>query len=110
VAASALQYVVLITGYSTGIGRDLVQRLTQSGHTVVATARRAETLDGLQAALKLPPDVTQQDSVNQAVEHTLRRLGRIDVLVNNAGCALLGAIEEISHEQVHEMFDVKERR
>jgi NADP-dependent 3-hydroxy acid dehydrogenase YdfG len=49
-----MSHVVLITGCSTGIGRDLAQRLTGSGYTVVATARRAETLVDLPAALKLP--------------------------------------------------------
>jgi NAD(P)-dependent dehydrogenase (short-subunit alcohol dehydrogenase family) len=96
----------MITGCSTGIGRDLVQRLTQSGYAVVATARKAETLDDVQAVLKLSLDVTQPDSINQAVEHILQRLGRIDVLINNAGYALRGAVEEISDDQVHRMFDV----
>lgn len=98
--------VVLITGCSTGIGRDLAQRLTRSGYTVAATARRVEDLDDLAAALKLPLDVTKQDSVDAAVAHTVEPLGRIDVLVNNAGYALFGAVEEISDEQVHAMFDV----
>ncbi len=98
--------VVLITGCSTGIGRDLAQRLTQADYTVVATARRAEALNDLQAALKLSLDVTQPDSVNDAVAHTLQQFGRIDVLVNNAGYALRGALEEVSVEQVQQMFDV----
>ena len=98
--------VILITGCSTGIGRDLAQRLTQAGYLVVATARRAEALNGLQAALKLPLDVTQPDSINDAVGRTLRQFGQIDVLVNNAGYALRGALEEVSVEQVQEMFDV----
>ena len=98
--------VVLITGCSTGIGRDLAQRLSQSGHTVVATARKAETLDDLSVALKLPLDVTQSQSVNDAIAHTLRQFGRIDVLVNNAGYSMLGALEEVSEEQTQQMFDV----
>ena len=52
--------VVLITGCSTGIGRHLAHRLTQSGYTVVATARKVETLDELPAALKLPPPLFRQ--------------------------------------------------
>lgn len=98
--------VVLITGCSTGIGRNLAQRLSQSGYTVVATARRIETLDDVPAVLKLPLDVTHPDSIDQAVENTLQQFGRIDVLVNNAGYAVRGAIEEISDEQVQKMFDV----
>jgi sorbitol-6-phosphate 2-dehydrogenase len=77
--------VVLITGCSSGIGRDLAQRLAQAGYIVVATARNVETLADLPAALKLPLDVTQSESIQKAVACTLKRFGRIDVLVNNAG-------------------------
>ena len=98
--------VILITGCSTGIGRDLAQRLTQAGYTVVATARRADTLHDLAAALKLPLDVTQSHSIDEAVARTLQQFGRIDVLVNNAGYALRGALEEVADEQVQQMFDV----
>jgi NADP-dependent 3-hydroxy acid dehydrogenase YdfG len=101
-----MSQVVLITGCSTGIGRDLVQRLTQSGYEVVATARNVETLGDLPAALKLPLDVTQADSISQAVACALERFGRIDVLVNNAGYALRGAIEGVAVEQAQKMFDV----
>jgi len=98
--------VVLITGCSTGIGRHLAQRLTQMGYTVVATARKVETLDDLTVALKLPLDVTQTDSVNQAIALTLQQFGRIDVLINNAGYTMLGALEEVSEEQTQQVFDV----
>lgn len=100
-----MSQVVLITGCSTGIGRDLAQRLTQSGYSVVATARKVSTLQDIPAALKLPLDVTQPDSVNTAVECTMERLGRIDVLVNNAGYAVRGAVEETLDEDVQKMFD-----
>ncbi len=98
--------VVLITGCSTGIGRDLAQRLAEAGYEVVATARQAETLEKTPAALKLSLDVTRPDSITRAVECTLQRFGRIDVLVNNAGYALRGAVEEVSVERVQQMFDV----
>ncbi len=98
--------VVLITGCSTGIGRNLAERLSESGYSVVATARNPESLSNLKAALKLPLDVAQTDSVRSAVEITIERLGRIDVLVNNAGYAIRGAIEETSERQVQEIFDV----
>src|SRR5512138_3471164 len=85
--------VVLITGCSTGIGRDLAQRLTRSGYTVVATARKVESLDDLTAALKLPLDVTQSNSVHDVIAQALQQFGRIDILVNNAGYTMLGALE-----------------
>lgn len=98
--------VVLITGCSTGIGRDLAQRLTQVGYTVVATARKVEALDDISAAMKLPLDVTQPDSVTQAVEQIIQRFGRIDILINNAGYGLRGVVEEISDEQARQVYDV----
>ncbi len=99
-----MSQVILITGCSTGIGRDLAQRLAQAGYTVVATARKVEALQDLDVALKLPLDVTRPESIRQAVECTLQRFGRIDVLVNNAGYAVRGAVEEVPVEQVQEMF------
>jgi len=98
--------VVLITGCSTGIGRDLAIRLSEAEYQVVATARNVETLQGIPGALKLSMDVTQADSVQQAVAQTIERFGQIDVLVNNAGYALRGVLEEIPIEQVQQMFDV----
>ena len=97
--------VIIISGCSTGIGRDLVRQLAGSGHTVVATARKVETLADLPAAMKLPLDVTQPESVDNAVACTLQRFGRIDVLVNNAGYAIRGAVEEVPIEQVEQVFD-----
>jgi NAD(P)-dependent dehydrogenase (short-subunit alcohol dehydrogenase family) len=98
--------VALITGCSSGIGRDLAQRMTSAGYTVVATARRVETLDGLDAALALPLDVTSEDSARAAAADVLARFGRIDVLVNNAGFAEQSAIEELSDDALSAMFEV----
>ena len=98
--------VVLITGCSTGIGRDLAQRLSQSGYIVVATARNVEAMDDLITALKLSIDVTDPESIQNAIAATLKRFGRIDVLVNNAGYAQVGAIEELTDNQVRQMYEV----
>jgi NADP-dependent 3-hydroxy acid dehydrogenase YdfG len=98
--------VALITGCSTGIGRDLAGRLTQAGYRVAATARKAETLEDLPAALKISLDVTLSDSVDRAVTQTIETLGCVDVLVNNAGYAQPGAVEEVTDAQVQRMFDV----
>ncbi len=98
--------IVLITGCSTGIGQDLARRLALAGHTVIASARRPETLADLPVALKLPLDVTDAASIAGATAEVICRFGRVDVLVNNAGYAVRGAVEEVSDEQVHEMFDV----
>ena len=97
--------VVLITGCSSGIGCDLAQRLAQAGYTVAATARKAQTLEGQEVALKLSLDVTRPESIREAVEQTIQQFGRIDVLVNNAGYAVRGAVEEVPVEQAQQMFD-----
>jgi NAD(P)-dependent dehydrogenase (short-subunit alcohol dehydrogenase family) len=98
--------IVLITGCSSGIGRDLARRLAQSGYTVIATARNGSSMDGLDAALKLPLDVCQPEMVRNVVDATIQNFGRIDVLINNAGYAQIGAIEELSDDQLQQMYDV----
>ena len=98
--------IVLITGCSTGIGHDLAWRLARANYTVVATARHHETLSDLPVALRLPLDVTEPISIANATREVIRRFGRIDVLVNNAGYAIRGAVEDIAIEQVQQMFDV----
>jgi NADP-dependent 3-hydroxy acid dehydrogenase YdfG len=98
--------VVLITGCSSGIGRCLAEHLTESGYIVVATARSVEVLRGLPAALKLSLDVTNPDSINEAIANTLLQYGQIDVLINNAGYTMMGALEEVSDEQTQQVFDV----
>ena len=98
--------IVLITGCSTGIGHDLARRLARANYTVIATARNTERLSDLHVALQLPLDVTDPTSVASATQEVVRRFGRIDMLVNNAGYAVRGAVEDIPVEQVQQMFDV----
>jgi NADP-dependent 3-hydroxy acid dehydrogenase YdfG len=102
--------VWFITGASTGFGYDLAEYLLASGATVVATARRPETLDALTAkypktALKLALDVTRQEQIDEAVKAALTWFGKIDVLVNNAGYGMVGSIEESHAEEYEPMFD-----
>jgi NAD(P)-dependent dehydrogenase (short-subunit alcohol dehydrogenase family)/glyoxylase-like metal-dependent hydrolase (beta-lactamase superfamily II) len=97
--------VVLITGCSTGIGRATAVTLAQTGYRLVATARHPETLDGLGADLALPLDVTDSASIGAAVQAVVQRFGRIDILINNAGYAMRGAIEEVDVEAVGRMID-----
>jgi NADP-dependent 3-hydroxy acid dehydrogenase YdfG len=98
--------VILITGCSTGIGKDLAERLTKSGYTVVATARRLETIESLNSALKLPLDVTSNESIMDAVHKVVLQFGRIDTLINNAGYAARSVVEEVSDDQLQQMFNV----
>jgi NAD(P)-dependent dehydrogenase (short-subunit alcohol dehydrogenase family) len=73
---------------------------------VVATARKVESLEGLNVSMKLPLDVTSGESITRAVNSTLQQFGRIDVLVNNAGYAVRGAVEEVPVQEADRMFDV----
>ncbi|MFN3866538.1 MAG: oxidoreductase [Demequina sp.] len=88
-----------ITGCSTGIGYATASAAADAGHTVVATARRPETLDALVAkhpdhVIALALDVTDEHAVAQAVEEAERRTGGVDVVVNNAGIGCFATIEE----------------
>lgn len=102
--------VWLITGCSTGFGRELTQALLDGGEQVVATARKLETLNDLHEKnpsqiLKLQLDVTNQSDVDSVVKSAEAKFGRIDVLVNNAGYGYLAAIEEGEDAAVRAMFE-----
>ncbi|MGN7764851.1 SDR family oxidoreductase [Paenibacillus sp. 22594] len=98
--------VVLITGCSTGIGRELCKILFDQGYTVVATARNVEALKDLPASLKLSLDVTQRESIYAGINEVISRFHKIDILVNNAGYSIRGALEEINVMSAKSMFDV----
>jgi len=108
--ASAAQKVWFITGCSTGFGRLLAEQLLAAGVNVVATARNVDSLSEFTTRYPanvqiLALDVTSQSSVDRAVEDALAHFGRIDVLVNNAGYGLAGAIEEGTEEEFLPMFE-----
>ncbi|MEO1374841.1 MAG: oxidoreductase [Cyanobacteria bacterium J06635_10] len=102
--------VWLITGSSTGFGRTLAETVLEKGDKVIATARKPEQLDDLiskypDTAIALRLDVTNPDEIIAAIEEANAAFGRIDVLVNNAGYGLIGALEEVSDAQIHRNFD-----
>ena len=101
--------VWLITGCSTGFGRELARRVLEHGWCAVITARRPETVGDLakgheDRALVLALDVDDEASIAAAVVAAEARFGRIDVLVNNAGYGYCAAIEEAEDDQVRAMF------
>ncbi len=98
--------VVLVTGCSTGMGRDICTILNKKGYIVVATARKREALNDVPATLKLKMDVTDKESIHSAVNEIIQKFNKIDVLVNNAGYTVRGALEEVSIDNVKKMFDV----
>jgi NAD(P)-dependent dehydrogenase (short-subunit alcohol dehydrogenase family) len=91
---------VLITGCSTGIGRATAARLSAGDWTVYATARRVETLAGLDRCEKLALDVTDEASMVAAVSGL-----DVDVLINNAGYSQSGALETLSLDSVRRQFE-----
>jgi NAD(P)-dependent dehydrogenase (short-subunit alcohol dehydrogenase family) len=98
---SSTTSVWLITGASAGFGQAIARAALDRGDTVIATARRPEALEPLVASapeqvLALELDVTRQDTIDTAVAAALDRVGRVDVLVNNAGFGTVGAVEEIA--------------
>ena len=101
--------VWLITGCSTGFGRELVRVLAARGHPVVATARNPATLGEFASnpqVLTAALDVTDPDQIGRAVTDAIARFGQIDVLVNNAGYGYLSAVEEGENDEVRAMFEV----
>lgn len=100
----------LITGCSTGIGREIARAALQAGHQVVVTARRTETVQDLvdefganTRAVTL--DVTDAAQIAAAVDAADQAFGGIDVLVNNAGHGYLSAVEEGEDAAVRKLFD-----
>jgi NAD(P)-dependent dehydrogenase (short-subunit alcohol dehydrogenase family) len=99
--------VVLITGCSTGIGRATAEHLAARGHTVYATARRPESVAGLQAAgcRTLALDVTDEASMVAAVDQVVAEQGAVGALVNNAGYSQSGALETLDLDAVRRQFE-----
>ncbi|MHA7839335.1 MAG: oxidoreductase [bacterium] len=102
--------VWLITGCSSGMGREFALAALAAGYSVVVTARNPATLQDLVArhperARAIELDVTVPEQVEQAVAFTLEQLGRLDVLINNAAYGYLAAIEEGEEAAVRAMFE-----
>jgi NAD(P)-dependent dehydrogenase (short-subunit alcohol dehydrogenase family) len=110
---------VLITGASTGFGRDTAERLARRGHQVFATMRdiegrnadHRESLERLASREELrlqviELDVTDEESVRNGVLGALRQAGQLDVVINNAGVAGIGITEAYTAEQFQRIFDI----
>jgi NADP-dependent 3-hydroxy acid dehydrogenase YdfG len=104
--------VALVTGASSGIGEATAEALAAEGASVALLARRADRLEDLASRLDggktlvLEADVTSEEAAREAVERTVSELGRLDVLINNAGVMLLGPVLEAPLEEWQRMLDV----
>lgn len=100
--------VALVTGASSGIGAATADRLQDLGFTVYAAARRVERMEPLarRGIHTLSLDITDETSVQRAIDTVIGAEGRIDVLVNNAGYGSYGAVEEVPLEEGRRQFEV----
>ncbi len=106
--------VALVTGASSGIGEAAAFALATAGAMVAVSGRRRERLDALVArieaaggkGLALPGDMTVEAEAIQAVEETVARLGRIDILINSAGVMQAGGIENCDLDEYRRVFDI----
>ena len=99
--------IVLITGCSTGIGRALTEACVARGDTVIATARRLESLSDLQheRIKRFALDVNDASAIASLVRELEQQIDHIDLLINNAGYAAMGPVVELSRETLLRQFD-----
>jgi len=104
------QLVWMITGTSQGFGLELVRAALQRGDSVIATSRSPDKVatafpKASARLLAIPMDLRDMTKISSAVQAGLTRFGRIDVLVNNAGHGLIGAVEEASDAEIANVFE-----
>jgi NAD(P)-dependent dehydrogenase (short-subunit alcohol dehydrogenase family) len=97
--------VVLITGVSSGIGRETAQLLAERGARVFGTVRDLGRVDPINKVELVLMDVTDDKSVNDGAESVLKNAGKIDILINNAGYSIAGGLEETSIEEARQLFE-----
>ena len=95
--------VAVVTGGTSGIGKQTALALKAAGYTVYELSRRAQGVEGLH---HLVADITREELVDAAIGEVLRQEGHIDVVVNNAGFGISGAVEFTSTEDAKSLFDV----
>ena len=109
--------VAVVTGASSGLGADAARAYAEAGADVAVLARRAEKLEGVKAdieklgrrAIAVPCDVTNEQSVKEAIETVLKEFGHIDILLNNAGVAVRGGVDTLSVEDWDKSFNTNVR-
>ncbi len=95
----------LVTGVSSGIGREIAQLLAEQGARVFGTVRDPQSAKPIHGVEIIRLEVTDDSSVNEAVQSIVQKAGPIQCLVNNAGYAAFGALEETSLEEARQQFE-----
>ncbi len=100
--------VILITGASSGMGKETAKALIQQGHTVYTVARRIDQMQDLKTIGGKPiqMDVTKETDIQNVVDTIIKQEGRIDVLWNNAGYGLYGSVEDVPVDEARKQFEV----
>ncbi|MEM9326814.1 MAG: oxidoreductase [Bacteroidota bacterium] len=100
--------VIVITGASSGMGKDFAMALLKEGHTVYGLARRVEKMDDIVNAggKAIAMDITDESQVSTAVEQIIEEQGQVDILINNAGYAVYGTVEEVPIDIARRQFEV----
>lgn len=103
-----MKKVALITGASSGMGLSTASQLLKEGYTVYGAARRIEKMKSLesQGMGVVALDLTQEESIKNAVDHIIEKEGKIDILINNAGYGSYGSVEDVSIEEAKRQFEV----
>lgn len=97
--------IVFVTGVSSGIGRTAAEQFVQRGCTVFGSVRNVSKAEPIPGVECIEMDVRDAASIKHAIDTIIGKAGRIDVLVNNAGGTLLGAVEETSVTEAQSLFD-----
>lgn len=99
---------ILVTGASSGMGKETAKRLLRDGHTVYAAARRVEQMHDLQSmgAIALKMDITKESDIVAAVQTITAGHGGVDILINNAGFGMYGSVEETTIAEARYQFEV----
>jgi short-subunit dehydrogenase len=100
--------VILITGASSGMGKETALKLIKEGHVVYGAARRADKMQDLvdNGGHAIKMDMTDHDSIVNGIKQIVKEQGKIDVLWNNAGYAIYGSVEDTSLEDARRQFEV----
>ncbi len=95
----------LVTGVTSGIGREIAQLLAERGARVFGTVRNPQTANPIRGVEIVRMEVTDDASVNEAIQSVERKAGPVQFLVNNAGYSFMGALEETSIEEARQQFE-----